>query len=358
MIYTFKGSYFSINMPYGFAQMKDGAYIAYNRLYSGLGSPERHGADWEELPRIHIPRAIVEQVKQPRDSLKQFWLYGNGKHPEDSPEAMAAYLEKLKVIMQHSDNVENGFERTDWTPPNKKSYFCDHVLRREITDDQIGDFTRTVQDDEQFRGITTREELEAYCEARQPYEAHHCAMLAFGEWLDILHELGDDCEATPEYQQWFDEHEKDMQERGPQIFRAAQELHALYPSFELAQWLSRNATFNDDDPDNTVFAGSADPRLPKTAADWVALGNAAVKAYDLALLPNPFESGFKELSDLLVTLKSRLEDAMLRRHISGNDPRAVSCHVFYGGLAPADGIFPEGDFFAGYDDAHKQKDAA
>lgn len=92
--------------PYGMNRNPDGSWTFFNREYKPVGTVADDWAEWDD-PRHKIFLDKLTPAKMAKldhkgiglNGTDRIYFYEDSSYPERSSAAMAAYLEKLKILM-------------------------------------------------------------------------------------------------------------------------------------------------------------------------------------------------------------------------------------------------------------------
>lgn len=92
--------------PYCIQRIKDGRYILLNRNYKPLGIQDEAWVEYENHPTampMKITPATAKKLSwKGADDVERIYLYNDGCIPTEGDEHMAAYLNRLSVLMKIS----------------------------------------------------------------------------------------------------------------------------------------------------------------------------------------------------------------------------------------------------------------
>jgi len=98
-----------ILFPYGMAKNTDGSWTFFNRKYKPVGVMSADWVEWDD-PRHKMrlkglgPATLAKLACKGDGVGDRIYFYDDGCIPGQSPEATAAYLDKLKIIIGLSSN--------------------------------------------------------------------------------------------------------------------------------------------------------------------------------------------------------------------------------------------------------------
>lgn len=92
-------------LPYCLIRQPDGRYVCVNRDYKPLGFNTRDWVTYGNLPiAFTLPTLTAANAARisykGSDDLDRIYLYNDGSVPTETPANMAAYLERLAILMR------------------------------------------------------------------------------------------------------------------------------------------------------------------------------------------------------------------------------------------------------------------
>lgn len=90
--------------PYGMHRNPDGSWTFFNRQYKTLGYLGKDWSNWDDpnykMPLKGLgPKTLEKLSHDGTVSGDRIYFYDDATIPESSPQAMTAYLEKLKILI-------------------------------------------------------------------------------------------------------------------------------------------------------------------------------------------------------------------------------------------------------------------
>jgi hypothetical protein len=90
-------------LPYCLQKLKDGRYIVLNRLYKPLGVASSAWVSYEEHASVFkllgmTAKKAAAMSHRGLDDVECIHFYADASIPTDSPEKMAAYAQRLRVL--------------------------------------------------------------------------------------------------------------------------------------------------------------------------------------------------------------------------------------------------------------------
>ena len=99
-----------IIFPYGMERNDDGSWTFFNRKYKTCGTNTADWSEWDD-PRHRLylkglgPKKLQKLDVDGNGTGDRIYFYNDGTNPELSAKNMSAYLEKLKILINLSDDL-------------------------------------------------------------------------------------------------------------------------------------------------------------------------------------------------------------------------------------------------------------